>query len=347
MEQHDLRRVLDQVKPSRDQEEAMLRRLLAESKKEEQRSMKWSKKVTAVLLAAAVMLMACAFTAAMGLDQRLLSLFGAGEQEARLIEAGVVQVDQSHTYENGWTVGVEQVLVDRYTLAVLMEVTAPEGTALRGSGYGLVIDSDIQPRLEADGSDSWVSGSTVLPDDNPEDQHISILWHQGPTAYLQWDAQTFLGGELTIAPVSLEKNRNGELADFSQEQHAFHVKLPDQDSGRQFQIGLPIQVGEDIMTLQSLYFSPISIAFTIQGEGNDSRMWGPVAFSEIESTTHLNLPDSQSASVGQSVSQNYNPVTGLGEFVFQLNQIADPEKVVSITILGQTFSLEGMIPEQE
>ena len=30
MEQHDLRRVLDQVKPSRDQEEAMLRRLLAE-----------------------------------------------------------------------------------------------------------------------------------------------------------------------------------------------------------------------------------------------------------------------------------------------------------------------------
>ena len=107
MEQHDLRRVLDQVKTSRDQEGAMLRRLLAESKKEEQRSMKWSKKVTAVLLAAAVMLMACAFTAAMGLDQRLLSLFGAGEQEARLIEAGVVQVDQSHTYENGWTVGYQ------------------------------------------------------------------------------------------------------------------------------------------------------------------------------------------------------------------------------------------------
>ena len=195
--------------------------------------------------------------------------------------------------------------------------------------------------------DGWVSGSTVLPDDNPEDQHISILWHQGPTAYLQWDAQTFLGGELTITPVSLEKNRSGELADFSQEQHAFHVKLPDQDSGRQFQIGLPIQVGEDSMTLQSLYFSPVSIAFTIQGEGNDSRMWGPVAFSEIESTTVLNLLDGQSASVGRSVSQSYNPETGIGEFVFQLNQIADPKEAVSVTLLGQTFSLEGLDPVRE
>lgn len=347
MRQHEFRRVLDQVKPSRAQEDAMLRRLLSEAERTEQMPMKWTRKTAAVLLAAAVMLMACAFTVATGLDQRLMALFGAGEQEARLIEDGVVQVGQSHTYENGWAVEVEQVLVDRYTLAVLMEVTAPEGTALQGDGYDLMIASDIQSELEADGTDSWVSGSMVLPDNDPGDQHISILWHQGPTAYLQADTQPFLGGELTITPMSLEKNQAGALVDFSQEQHTFHVKLPDQDSGRQYQAGLPIQVGEDSMTLQSLYFSPVSIAFTIQGEGNDSRIWGPVAFSEIESTTVLNLLDGQSASVGRSVSQSYNPETGIGEFVFQLNQIADPDKVTSVTILGQSFSLEGLTPVRE
>ena len=101
------------------------------------------------------------------------------------------------------------------------------------------------------------------------------------------------------------------------------------------------------MVLQSLYVSPISVAFMIQGEENDFRMWGPAAFSEIESTTVLNLLDGQTASVGRAVSQSYNPETGIGEFVFQLNQIADPEEAVSVTLLGQTFSLEGLDPVRE
>ena len=59
------------------------------------------------------------------------------------------------------------------------------------------------------------------------------------------------------------------------------------------------------------------------------------------------LLDGQSASVGRSVSQSYNPETGIGEFVFQLNQIADPKEAVSVTLLGQTFSLEGLDPVRE
>ena len=85
----------------------------------------------------------------------------------------------------------------------------------------------------------------------------------------------------------------------------------------------------------------------IQGEENDFRMWGPAAFSEIESTTVLNLLDGQTASVGRAVSQSYNPDTGMGEFVFQLNQIVDPDEVTSLTILGQTFSLGGLLPVEE
>lgn len=47
------------------------------------------------------------------------------------------------------------------------------------------------------------------------------------------------------------------------------------------------------------------------------------------------------------MSQSYNPDTGMGEFVFQLNQIVDPDEVTSLTILGQTFSLGGLLPVEE
>ena len=69
MRQHEFRRVLDQVKPSRAQEDAMLRRLLSEAERTEQMPMKGTKKTAAVLLAAAVMEL---------LDQRSVRLAGGG-----------------------------------------------------------------------------------------------------------------------------------------------------------------------------------------------------------------------------------------------------------------------------
>ena len=127
MDEDKLKRVFDQIKPTQEQERVMLDRLLTGQK--EVKPVSRMKKMPAVLAAAAVLLLACAFTVATGLDQKFAALFGAGEQEARLIKDGVVQVDQRHTYENGWTVEVEQMLVDRYTLAVLLDVIAPEETA--------------------------------------------------------------------------------------------------------------------------------------------------------------------------------------------------------------------------
>ena len=46
-----------------------------------------------------------------GLDEKLMALFGAGTEDARQIAGGVVQADQVHTYENGWTAELKQVLV--------------------------------------------------------------------------------------------------------------------------------------------------------------------------------------------------------------------------------------------
>ena len=74
MDEDKLKRVFDQIKPTQEQERVMLDRLLTEQK--EVKPMHCMKKMTAVMAAAALLLMACAFTVATGLDQRILAYFG-------------------------------------------------------------------------------------------------------------------------------------------------------------------------------------------------------------------------------------------------------------------------------
>ena len=100
MTSHDLNRAFEAFAPTAEQEQAMLDRLLTEQK--EVRPVNRIKKMTVVLVAAALMLMACAFTVVTGLDQRILSYFGGGEEQAQLVSGGVVEVEKSFRYENGW-----------------------------------------------------------------------------------------------------------------------------------------------------------------------------------------------------------------------------------------------------
>ena len=67
MENRELKRVFDQVKLFPERQEAMLERLL--SGERSGKTVKPMKKMVAVLVAAALMLMACAFTVVTGLDQ--------------------------------------------------------------------------------------------------------------------------------------------------------------------------------------------------------------------------------------------------------------------------------------
>ena len=60
MDKREFKRVLDQVKPTAEQEQAMLDSLLTEQK--EVKPMHCMKKMTAVMAAAALLLMACALT---------------------------------------------------------------------------------------------------------------------------------------------------------------------------------------------------------------------------------------------------------------------------------------------
>ena len=114
---------------------------------------------------------------ASGLDEKLMALFGAGTEDARQIAGGVVQVDQVHTYENGWTAELKQVLVDRYTLAALVELTAPEGTSLSEENCTLFAVGDVEPGGAARGS----AAMSMAPSCSPTATRWTTISHSSIT----------------------------------------------------------------------------------------------------------------------------------------------------------------------
>ena len=339
MDPRELNHLFEQMSPASDQEEAILARLQAPEKAVKNPSRRWKKSVF-VLTAAAAMALACAAAAFSALDPRLLSFFQRTPQDTELLGEGVVAVDQSHTYENGWTVSVRQVLADRYSLTVLVEVTAPEGTALDQAEYLLYLDSDLLPELEdRDGIGGFRSGSTMLENEDPADNHITLLWDRSPTSYLEAGNEPFTGRTAVLTPVRLigwETVQNLEI-DFTQEPWTCTVDLPEEDSGTEISVRQTVLVGEDEMEVTQLYLSPISCALTLQGEEHDSRMWGPVGLSSLMEETFLTLADGSTLPMSRLLDLTGNPETGRVEAVFQLERITDPEQVVSVTVFGETI----------
>ena len=133
MDDLDLRRMFDQIAPTQEQEATMLNRLHRTER--EEHTMKRGMKRGLVALVAAALMMTAAFAVAAGLDQRLMDYFGIGQEDLTLVSNGIVQVDKSHTYKNGWTVEVKQLLFDRYCGEILVDLTAPEGTVLTDQDY--------------------------------------------------------------------------------------------------------------------------------------------------------------------------------------------------------------------
>ena len=339
MDPRELNHLFEQMSPAPDQEEAMFARLQAPEKAVKNPSRRWKKSVF-VLTAAAAMALACAAAAFSALDPRLLSFFQRTPQDTELLGAGVVAVDQSHTYENGWTISVRQALADRYSFTVLVEVTAPEGTALDQAEYLLDLDSDLLPELEdRDGIGGFRYGSTMLEDEDPADNHITLLWDRSPTSYLKAGNEPFTGRTAVLTPVRLtgrETVQNLEI-DFSQEAWTCTVDLPEEDSGTEISVRQAVLVGGDEMEVTQLYLSPISCALTLQGEEHDSRMWGPVGLSSLMEETFLTLADGSTLPMSRLLDLTYNSDAGQAEAVFQLERITDPEQAVSVTVFGETI----------
>ena len=282
MDDREFKRLFDQVQLPPEEEEAMLERLLDEERRTS--PMKPVKKTVTILVAAALLLMACAFTVATGLDQRFLAYFRGTQEDAQQVAGGVVGVEQTFRYESGWTIHIQQVLADRYSLAVLTEVVAPEGTVLDGAAYTL--------------TPMWLMES---------------------------------GGEKLDVDFSMEV-----------QEQSCTVPLPEQDGGRTYTLSVPIRVDGETMTLSELYLSPISAAFVLRGEPGEERTLEESDLTRIEEEALLHLADGEEVPIRRMVSQTIDADTGAVHSVFQTDTILKPEDVGSVTLLGQTFSLEEL-----
>ena len=171
MEDRDIYRVFEQVKPTRSQEEAMLERLFLEERK--RRPMKLMKKTIAVLATAALLLTTCAFAAVTGLGRQVFDYFGVRQEDEALFSQEWEPVGLSHTFQNGWTVDVNQMYTGLYSAAILVDVTAPEGTALTPPEGGW-ISSSFQAELPEDVSAAMMTSLTALPDEDAGDNRISF-----------------------------------------------------------------------------------------------------------------------------------------------------------------------------
>ncbi len=344
MEYKELHRILDQVTPSRDREEAMLRRLLQEERTaNNMKTGRRAPKVAAAGLAAAMVLTTCAFAVVTGLDRRLLSYFGAGPEQEELLSSAAMVVDKELT-DQGTTLHVRQVVADRYSALVLMDLTAPEGTVLDGDYYSL---GKSVKATAPDGSkmDGWGTGWELLEDEDPTDNHISLLLNVNT---IDGDFN-FLGAKLTLDFEGLyDSNVDGKL--LAEGRWKCTVTLPTEDPGRYVTPNTPIEVGGNRVTLASLYVSPLSFAWEL-GEGEDD-------LESMDSTAlhgtredwperaFLTLEDGRTVPVGEfhfllTTYKTDCQEADRGRYCFRLSEIIDPAEAASVSLFGQSFALEG------
>lgn len=204
MEPHELNRMFDHLAPTPEQEEEGLRRLLQTERKVT--PMRKLKKLTVAGIAAALLLISCAAAVVTGIDQRLMDFMGWGEQAQELLAPGAVAVDVT-AEDNGATLHISQVLMDRYSIMVLVDFTAPEGTVLdEDSGERYVFNEPWNlraPRVpsiltkEKEVPLDFVHAgysTKVLDDGDPTDNHLTLLFDIGLRDGIQpdWEIEGLL-----------------------------------------------------------------------------------------------------------------------------------------------------------
>lgn len=340
MTYHDLNKAFDEFSPTPEQEQAMLDRLLTDQK--EVKPMNRMKKMTAVIAAAALLLMACAFTVATGLDQRIVEYFKGEPKDASLMSAGIVSVEQSHTYDNGWTVDIQQVLMDRNSIAALVEITAPDGIVPDPTYRILDMHSTVfdihGEKIAMGGTPGWVS----LEDDNLHDNKATMLW----TLDLIASEKELWGKNISLTPGQFFWSKEEEPVQFSDE-WSYSGMLPVGDSGLLYQMDAPFSLKLEELELKNVYISPIRFVLTLDASILDSS--DPATMATFYDTLYeegvfLTLEDGNIMEMRKGICSSSMDEKGDCRILFQPEGLVDPQTVCSVNLYGQSFSLDNLQP---
>lgn len=273
MERRDLNRMFDALAPTPEQEQAGLSRLLQTERKVT--PMKKLKKLTVAAVAAALMVTACAAAVATGIDQRLLDYFGANQEQAELLVPGAVPVDVT-VEDNGAALHISQVLMDRYSILILADFTAPEGTVLdmsegiNGCDWGFGgMDQSLPNLLDQAGEkidleQSWSWTIEALDDGAPSDNHLTMLMRMDLSdgIHLDWNisALTLTAPDLVRFDHELKRHVTVCSGDWS-----CQFPITWQDIGRSIPLNRVVGQVDDVdISVTEIYLSPLTLQIELE-----------------------------------------------------------------------------------
>ena len=357
MERRDLNRMFDALAPTREQEQAVLSRLLQTERKG--RPMKKLKKLTVIGIAAALMVISCAAAVVTGLDQRLADYFGASPEQAELLVPGAVPVDVT-VEDNGAALHVTQVLMDRYSILVLADFTAPEGTVLDldlDGEYGGRFDSFWGfSLLDQAGEDirsaqSWNTQFNVLDDGDPLDNHLSLLLQMRASKGIRPDWE--IGGLFIPANTLVRQNLETQGYDTVYPgDWSCEVPVTWRDMGQSMSLDQLVgQVDGVDIAVTEVYLSPMTLQIHMEH--------GPAAdydelfrdMNQVFGADNVTL----TARDGKAVLMaDYDPSARDGEldWSFRLDDIIDPSQFQGGTLTLEIedgsvdIPLDGLVPAE-
>lgn len=338
MEPHELNRMFDRLAPTPEQEENGLNRLLQTERKV--RPMKKLKKLTVAGVAAALMAVTCAAAVVTGVDQRILGYFHIASEQEPLMAPTAVRVEKSHIYDNGWTVDIRQAMSDRYSMAVLFDVAAPEGMGLDWEESGLSLEPCPDRKFSGMG---WRVDH--LADEDPEDNRASYLLF---LHYDNHDGYDIIGSVWDLTPKYFwYVERDGTSREVPLEDWTCRVRLSDQDPGLLYDVGQTISLKGCGTDLDQVYLSPISFAFRLRHIPD--ALWeigSGLGREDLEGDIILHTASGEIVQMetlvmgGLTNPDPDDPDASYGLYMFRPERVIDPAEIISVTICGQTFVLK-------
>lgn len=164
----------ERLRPNEEHEQKIFRQIIEKSTIESRRSFSW-RHLRPAMLVAAVMIFVLTTTAYagsyLGLDVKWLGFLNPSNNEQGLyLDHGAYAVNKQAANNNG-IVEVKQIIGDSHLIYILMDFTAPEGIALNAQRYRF--ETSLSQRTPGSSSSSY--GYTLLEDDNPNDNKISLV----------------------------------------------------------------------------------------------------------------------------------------------------------------------------
>lgn len=295
---------------------------------------------TTAVLAAVIAILCCmaAAAAALGLDQRLAEYFGATAEQEELLSTAAVPMNIVKR-DSGAVMRIEQVIADRYCAAVLIDFTAPDGTVLDQDYYAFdrIVSATSRDGVEMD---TYGIGWEVLPSSTEDEtgRHATILM----TIHSLKGEFNFIGAKVKLTLNGLYRdNWLEELVVPGRWSCTF--TMPETDPGRLCTVNEPIEIEGKNAVLTTLYISPLSLTCEIKKGTDDLKETVEPIYSDDGKESiapEVTLQSGETIGAADWLFLITNYADKRGRYCFQMDEILDPETVSSVSVFGETFSIE-------